>query len=606
MRNNKKTLNSNLSAKLYNVICLILAIVTSFSLIVNIGSGGAIFERRDTDSLLYAIVAIASFLFYKKFLFENKKRIPFIILSIIFTLLLIFGYSFDLVDSAKLVYKSIPHLLISIAKFAGLFPLIYTCLNLAYEYLINLKVKPLKKGWLTKKFEAHPFRTTVIILLVCYLPYILAFYPAVLSPDPVNQIREVMGIHTRYMDSVVLIDPNVTITNFNPVMHTLLLGNCFKFGYNIGSVNLGLFIYSIIQISVFISCLSYSITFLKKEGVPNKILYIFIAIYAFVPIFPLYSMQTNKDLFFTCAILLYIIKTYELMKYDFNWKEFSILLAVSIYLFLARNNGIYTIMLSLPFFLILKEKRGKVALLIVSILACYTCYSKVLLPHFKITETSVREALSVPFQQTAALINKDAEIVEEKDIELIGRLLNLDAIRYEYNPELADPVKNTFNPNYTEEDLKEYFNIWFKYLIKRPGTYITATINNMYGYFYPNTVRWYIYYNFNSELVEEGFDFHYNGLSILRSILSGYGNAFQYTPIFGLLVNIGFNVWIYLFLVGALIVNKNKKMILILLPALSLILVCIASPANAYFRYAMPYIMTLPLVLGILYQNRKN
>lgn len=592
--------------KIKTVAYIIMAITTSFALLANINNKGAIFERRDTDSLIYAILTIAVFLFYKKFLLQNKKRVSFIVLSIIFTLLLIFGYSFDFVDSARLVYRTPVHILISITKFGGLFPLIFTSLNVAYDYLLNLKIKPFKKGKFTKIFEEHPFKTTFILLLICYIPYIIAFYPAVISPDPANQIREVMGIHTRYMDSVVLLDPNMTITNFNPVMHTLLLGNCFKLGYNIGSVNLGLFLYSMIQLTVFTSALAYSIKFLKKEGVPNKLLYIAITIYAFVPIFPLYTMQTNKDVFFTVAILLYIIKLYELMKHDFKWKEFGVLLAVSIYVFLSRNNGIYTIMLSLPFFLILKEKRQYVLLALVCILATYSCYSKVLLPHFKITETSIRESLSIPFQQTAALINKNEDIIEEKDLEVISRLLNIDVIKNEYNPELADPVKNTFNPYYEDEDLKEYFNIWFKYLLKRPGTYVTATINNMYGYFYPNTVRWYIYYNYNTELKEEGFDFHYNGLSPVRSLLSGYGNAFQYTPLIGLFVNIGFNVWTYMFLVASLIVNKNKKMILILTPALSLILVCVASPANAYFRYAMPYIMTLPTVLGILYQNRKS
>ncbi|HBA37964.1 MAG TPA: hypothetical protein DCY94_04515, partial [Firmicutes bacterium] len=337
-----KTIMKNEKTK--TIIFLLTAFASSFSLVVNINNKGAVFERRDTDTILYAILSIACFLYYRKFMPKNKRRVPFIILSTIFTLLLIFGYSFDIKDSANLVYRTPVHVLISILKFGGLFPLIYTSLNLAYDYLVKLEIKPLKKDWFTKRFEANPFMTTFIILLICYIPYMIAFYPAVLSPDPVNQIREVMGLHTRYMDSVVLLDPNMTITNFNPVMHTLLLGNCFKLGYNIGSVNLGLFLYVTIQMAVFVSCLSYSIKFLKREGVPNKLLYIVIAIYAFVPIFPFYSVQTNKDVFFTCSILLYIIKLYELLKYDFKWKNFGILLAISIYVFLARNNGIYTLL----------------------------------------------------------------------------------------------------------------------------------------------------------------------------------------------------------------------------------------------------------------------
>lgn len=591
---------------LKNISIIILAIITSFSLLVKLDPKKVIiFSRHDTDTLLYALVAVGVYFFYKKFLFNQSKRTSFKILSIMFTLLLIFGYSFDVTDSTRLVYGNIGFVAISIIKFIGLYPLIYTILNIIYDYLINLKTKKDIPNKISKLFNEHPFMFTCIILFISYLPYIIAFYPAIMGYDPANQIKEVMGLHTRYMDSVVLLDPNVTITNFNPVLHTLLLGNCFKLGVNIGSVNIGLFLYSIIQVTCTIMCLAYSVSFLKKEDIPNKILYIILAIYIFVPIFPFYSMSTNKDTFFTIAFMLYVIKLYELLKYDFNFKKFIELLLVSFFLFLSRNNGIYTIFLSLPFFLIFKNKR----LVTVACLACtligYTTYNKVILPYFKITPTSVREVLSIPFQQTAALINNDEDVITEKDRKIISNILDYNALKEKYNPELADPVKNTFNRYYTDENLKEYFNVWTKYLVKRPLIYIDATINNMYGYFYPNTVRWYLYYEYNEKLEEAGFDYHYNGMSRLRNILSGYGNAFQYIPVLSLFVNIGFTVWVYMYLVAALIINKNRKMILILAPALSLILVCVASPANAYFRYAMPYIMTLPLILALLYQNKK-
>lgn len=599
----KKTFNIPL--KYHKLIIWFFTIFTSISLLIKLNPKSIItYTRNDTGTLIATIVGIALYLFYKKWLFQNRKRIPFIILSIIFTLLLIFGYSFDTTDSAYLVYGNIAFIAISLIKFLGLFPFIYTILNTVYTYLTNLKISKIKNNKFNDYFNSHPIKTTIIILLICYIPYIIAYYPAILGYDPANQIKEVMGIHNRYMDSVVLLDPNVTITNFNPVIHTLLLGNCFKLGVNIGNVNLGLFLYSLIQISFQIGILTYSIYFLKKENVPNKLLYIIIAIYALVPIFPFYSLSTNKDTFFTLIILLYIIKLYEIIKYNISKKLLIEMILISIWLFLSRNNGIYTILLSLPFCLILKNKKLKILSILFVTVCSYICYNHVILPYFKITPTSIRETLSIPFQQTAALINNKEDIISEKDKKIISNILDYQIIKSSYDPELSDKVKNTFNKNYKEEDLSSYFNIWFKYLLKEPIIYIDATINNMYGYFYPDTVRWFLYCEYNEKLREAGFDYHFNNMNILRLILAGYGNAFQYIPLLGLFVNIGFNVWIYLFLLVALIVNKNKKMILILLPALSLILVCVASPANAYFRYAMPYIMTLPLILGLLFVNK--
>ena len=48
-----------------------------------------------------------------------------------------------------------------------------------------------------------------------------------------------------------------------------------------------------------------------------------------------------------------------------------------------------------------------------------------------------------------------------------------------------------------------------------------------------------------------------------------------------------------------LIYKKKYKSAVYLIPSYILILVCIASPVNAYFRYALPYVFALMLNLGI-------
>ena len=65
-------------------------------------------------------------------------------------------------------------------------------------------------------------------------------------------------------------------------------------------------------------------------------------------------------------------------------------------------------------------------------------------------------------------------------------------------------------------------------------------------------------------------------------------------------------VWIHILLLGMLIVNKMKKYIVLLLPAFSLILVCIVGPANTYFRYILPCVFALPSLILILYNELKT
>ncbi len=587
-----------------NAACFILAILTTFTLLVKLDINKIILvSNTNNNTLISLILGIFLFFFYKKYLYKYSSNIPFRLLAFSFSLLMVLGYSYDNVGNASLVFGSITFLFISLVKLFCFYKFFNIVINIVYDLLCNYKVKDfIKDNKVIKLFNKHPFIFSAVVIFLCYLPYIIAFYPAIMGYDPANQIKEVMGMHTRYMDSVILLDENMTITNFNPLLHTLLLGGCFKLGHMIGNDNLGLFLYTIIQLTIVISVLSYSISYMKKQGVVNKLLFVVLALYALVPVFPFYAITTNKDTIFCSVILIYCLKLYDLIKNKWSGKNYLILLICSIFVCLLRNNGIYTILLSLPFALIwLKEKRKPLLLVLTGILVFYIGYNKFLLPGLKISNTSIREVLSIPFQQTARYAKEYPQDFTDDDIEVIDKILNYETLAERYNPKLSDPVKNEYNIYTTSEDLKKYFNVWFKGLTKRPHVYLDATINNVYGYFYPNTGKWYIYYKYNTKLREAGFNYHYNNLSKSRSFLSNLARNYPHIPILGLIVNIGFVGWIYFFLLMALIVKKYYKYIPFILPALSFILVCVAGPANTYFRYALPYVMTLPITLCLLY-----
>ena len=88
-------------------------------------------------------------------------------------------------------------------------------------------------------------------------------------------------------------------------------------------------------------------------------------------------------------------------------------------------------------------------------------------------------------------------------------------------------------------------------------------------------------------------------MKIPRYILASYGIAFPYIPVLNILVNIAINVWILLFMGAYYFYRKKYKEIIYLLPSFVLILVCFASPVNAYFRYALPYVFALMLNYGL-------
>ena len=557
--------------------------------------------------LTYLILAIFLFVFYKKYFNKFKGKMTYRVISLIFSLLMVFGYSYDVAGNSSLVFGSVSIIIFSILKMIGYFVLFNTAIHLLNDIVVKKKIKDEKLPKILSLFDKHPFLFSFIVIVICYLPYIIAYYPVIINYDAANQIKEVMGIHTRYMDSVVLLNPNVYITNFNPIIHTLLIGGLFKVGYLIGNVNFGMFLYSIVQLIIVISVFAYSIYYLNKIKVNKKLILIILGIYALVPLFPFYAMTAVKDVIFSSLILLYCIKLYDIMKYKQTTKQYILFSLLVLLIILFRNNGIYTIVLSLPFAMILKKEiRKPILIIFIFNIAMYIGYNKVLLPSLEIANTSIREMLSVPFQQTARYAKYYGDEISDEDKKIIDKVLGYDDLGERYEPDLSDKVKNKYNKYTTDEELKEYFQVWFKYLLKRPGVYIDATINNVYGYFYPNTSAWYIYTDLNHKLPEAGFDYHFNGLNGLRSILSAYGEAFPYIPILGTIANIGMVVWIHILLLGMLIVNKMKKYIVLLLPAFSLILVCIVGPANTYFRYILPCVFALPSLILILYNELKT
>ena len=573
-------------------------------------------ETRDLLKLgLIGSVLLIYFIykFYQKSTIIHKKKF-LKVLSLILAFFMIFGNSFMCVGSTALIFKNIGYFLLSLIMYIGYYYLFLVLISYLFRFLdknnFSEENKEKKGNKFVATFKKHPFLFSLCFIVICWLPYIISYYPIILSPDPSFQIRQFFGIRTKYADYAILLDENVVMTNHHPVTHTVLLGGCLKLGTMIGNDNLGLFFYSIIQISVLASVLAFSIYYMQKMGLKTKYLIGVLLIYALVPMFPLYAMSGVKDVLFGAFIFLYFIFLHNLVKTKcegYKWWNYLLIIILLILICLFRNNGIHVLILSLPFTLIIARKKWKQLLTVmVCVFGFYGVFDKVILPYYKITPGSVREMLSVPFQQTARLAKYHGDEFTEEEIATIDKILGYDDLAERYDPELADPVKNEFNKYATDEDLKEYFKVWFNGLIKHPGTYIEATMNNVYGFFYPEKTKWYVYYKFDDRITENGFDYHYNSLETSRNILSEYAVAFPYISGIGLISNIGFNVWIIFTLFAYAIYKKIYKNILVLAPALILILVCVVGPANTYFRYALPFIFAMPFIIGVFLEKREN
>lgn len=538
------------------------------------------------------ILLILLFVFYKylsnNVKLDNKYKIFIWIMSFIFVL----GYSYEITSTGKLFWGSILNLIISIIKMTGYYVffkvLIYYIIKfMEKEYVINNN--------LLKKFSEHPFLYSFIFLSVCYGIFLIFYYPGIINYDNANQIKEMLGFHTRYLDAINPISSSA-LTNFNPILHTVLLGGMFKIGLLLGNANLGLFMYSIFQMLIVIIIYSYAISYSVKEKINPIYSFIVLLILGLVPIFGYYSITAVKDTLYTAFLVLFSIEIYDFIKKEkLNNHDFINLFLVSMLVILFRNNGIYLVILTIPFLLYKREKIaiiGVIALIIMS----YASFNNVFLPNVGISGTSIRETLSIPFQQTARLVKIHGNKVSKNDRLVIDKILDYDNLAKDYNEDLADPVKNKYNKDAETKDLIEYFGVWFKGLVKYPIIYIDATINNITSYFYPFESSWKVYHKLNPKLPLVGIDYHYNSLDIARKTMHDYEVYFEYSPL-GLMLNIGVITWVSILIF--IMLCKNKYYIF-LLPNIISILFCVLSPANTYYRYIYPSLLIMVCLFPII------
>ena len=240
------------------------------------------------------------------------------------------------------------------------------------------------------------------------------------------------------------------------------------------------------------------------------------------------------------------------------------------------------------------------------IIALYSGYNLILKANgFK--GSSIAEALSIPFQQTARYVVNYPDEVTAEEFNQIDAVLEYNEIKESYNPRLSDNVKSTYHG--TNEDLANYFKgAWLSQFFKHPDVYFDATFNNIYGYFYllAKEEESGIYDATNNDAIIKLFDESVRNKDFLES-LNEYIEGFEDTPLINFFCNSGIQFWLAIYICLYLLSKKKFNLLFILLPSVVGILVCIAGPTFTWngLRYALPVIYSTPIILSILnYINR--
>lgn len=577
----------------------------------------------------YSIAGILAVLFcfvlYEYAFSQRKLKRHEWVLGVLMALTFVFGRAFEEYDTTAVLAAGLMQMVKTLVILTGgclFFPQLVKAVECCVSECVRSCSGPIPRGGVWRAgapldsgfdlMDAVKYRRVILafIVVVWSVTYI-AFFPGLFQGDTEDIIYMSYNYHTGLADSVIRIDESSMWVDHHSVLYTVLLGAFVKGARALcGNENVGIAVYSAIQGFFMAWVLAYSLYKLKLYKVCPLIRTGLAVFYAFFPWMPRYAFMATKDTLFAGFLMLYILLIMDLAfeaKDKIRVNEILRLVAYSVVIFLLRKNGLYVCVLSLPFLLMINKKWIKtLAIVLLCILAVKFAYSHILLPACHITDGSIRAALPVPLHQTARYVHYFPDEVTQEERQAIDRVVDYDSFAANYETDRSLYVQACWRKEADGRDLAAYVKVWGKMLFKHPLTYVAATANNNYGYFYPVVIELSdfekasngSYQNINRD---QYFDFHPTENVLTKSagtLLRVCDQLIEKAPLINLVCTSAVYVWILVFAWTAGIVNHDRKLLMPVVVLLILMLTIIAGPdnGNGYHRFTYPVAMCAPVV----------
>ena len=381
---------------------------------------------------------------------EAKPKRTELVLSIVFGIAEVLGLSICKLGSWAFVFKNPYQLCVGVFCMAGYAVLFYHAVWGLYALLGRSRTggEDFPQTRFAAWFAKAPGRASSLLIGAAWLPWVAVFWPGSVDWDSWGQISQVLGVQE--------------MTAHHTVLSTWLHGWLFRLGRALGSDNLGVFLYIVLQFLVCAWVFGQVTAFAARLGCSRGVQYAVTAFFALDPIWGAFIQTQVKDTLYTGLFVLFVLKTADLLLFPQEWQgsrpRLTAYAVLGVLCCLLRKNGIYAVVpMLLASAFTVSEKRLRRPVLAVLLAVCIgsfgfdTFTEKVL----DIPAGSVGEALSVPMQQTARYIRDYGNEVTDDERTAIEKVLDYDAIAQSYMPELSDGVKQYYkNPG--KGDLARY------------------------------------------------------------------------------------------------------------------------------------------------------
>ena len=354
-------------------------------------------------------------------------------------------------------------------------------ISLTVYFLLKLIRHLLKKIHLDKfdnKILKLDFLHYFTIIIVCWIPVFIAFYPAIFSYDGPDQVLFSIGN-----------------TIENPILHTALLKLFTIFGIKyLKSLTIGLALYCIFQ-SVFLAlCFAITCDFINKRY-KNKIITICsILFFAIFPLNQLFPFITTKDTIFAGLFLLFMICTFIIKQNSIDSKkniiECLIYLIITILVCNFRTNSKYAILAYIVFLIVKSVKNRKkdicifvlISGLIINFLINYIC---LLIWNNK---SSIKQTFFLQHIYSQIIANdaceNDSKLTEFEITNINLYYKDYKKLEKSYHKHLSDRANKLLYKDAVLDNKVNYIKFVIHMITKYPSSSIKAVLNVTRGYWY--------------------------------------------------------------------------------------------------------------------------
>lgn len=598
------------------LIALVISLLTAAALFADVESTGNLSMSLNGDGIPQLIAFAVVWAVYRKWIAEKKifvctdrrEKIYSAVAAFLFTM-------FMLIGKAQTAHPALKYELFAILLFFGYLPLFYLVTAFLMNTIDNVSRKYImhKTGKLTQLlFEKHVTLGVMLAVVLCRLPYLIAFYPCSMSWDGGAQICCFFGTEP--------------FTNHHPPLISFLYGAIAWYSQEWGIPNIGMFAIPVMQTLLSAFAVAKVCELYKRLRLPYWIRWGSLIYYAAFTVWCIFDVTVIKDTLYYSLTLLFALQLIScLIDSDWFWsrkRNFVLMIVYAVLMMQTRNNGVFVVLFALPFAICFAK--GKRALLIVGtciMLLVNATLNNGLYPALGVISLDTKEdTYCILFQQTAKYGQDYPEDVTDEERELLNTIFDYDEMVEVYNPQLADWVKNCLklseyhSVDHTNKEFSEikgeYFKVWFAQFRRHPISYVKTFLECSYGYYYPEAKP----YKEGTGFYEEERYMLTSGMHAYRQIkwlkparfLLEQVSKVEYLPGIGLLYRCGFYTWCVLFAAMYMIAKKRYRLLAVVVPPLVNILVCLISPVNTCIRYAMPTMCMVPVLIGLLFLNEDS